>query len=175
MEQLNAEVAMLKGLMKKGGQLGANEQLRVAEEKITALQDQVEKEAARMRELEELLDKTNLEKTRLETEAENVGAGNRQESNAMAEKISKLKDDLAKSEETTEVLRQILVEIRRLKMSPLRNLTGDSIDDLREERDRLMQENMKLKSGDYDENDKNPDSGNPTLVKYLRSKVSPTL
>jgi hypothetical protein len=36
------------------------------------------------------------------------------------------------------VLRQILVEIRRLKMSPLRNLTGDSIDDLREERDRLI-------------------------------------
>jgi hypothetical protein len=70
------------------------------------------------------------------------------------------------------VLRQILVEIRRLKMSPLRNLTGDSIDDLREERDRLITENMKLKTGDYDESAENKESGNPTLVKYLRSKVS---
>jgi hypothetical protein len=33
-------------------------------------------------------------------------------------------------------------------MSPLRNLTGDSIDDLREERDRLISENMKLKTND---------------------------
>ena len=55
------------------------------------------------------------------------------------------------------MLRQILVEIRRLKMSPLRNLTGDSIDDLREERDRLITENMKLKTGDYDESAENKD------------------
>jgi predicted RNase H-like nuclease (RuvC/YqgF family) len=119
-----------------------------------------------------LLDKTTLEKTQLAADVENVGAGNRQETNAMAEKISKLKEDLARSEETTEVLRQILVEIRRLKMSPLRNLTGDSIDDLREERDRLIEENMKLKTGDYDDSgDKNTEQYNSTLVKYLRSKV----
>jgi len=57
-------------------------------------------------------------------------------------------------------------------MSPLRNLTGDSIDDLREERDRLIEENMRLKSGDYDEEEQvEKTSHNPTLVKYLRSKI----
>ena len=90
----------------------------------------------------------------------------------MTERVSKLKEDLAKSQETNDVLRQILVEIRRLKMSPLRNLTGDSIDDLREERDRLIQDNMKLKNGDYDDTAEKVEQGNPTLVKYLRSKVS---
>ena len=89
----------------------------------------------------------------------------------MTERVGKLKEDLAKSQETNDVLRQILVEIRRLKMSPLRNLTGDSIDDLREERDRLIQDNMKLKNGDYDETAEKAEQGNPTLVKYLRSKV----
>jgi hypothetical protein len=58
-------------------------------------------------------------------------------------------------------------------MSPLRNLTGDSIDDLREERDRLIEENMRLKSGDYEEEEQvEKSSQNPNLVKYLRSKVS---
>lgn len=58
-------------------------------------------------------------------------------------------------------------------MSPLRNLTGDSIDDLREERDRLIEENMRLKSGDYEEEEQpEKSSNNPNLVKYLRSKVS---
>lgn len=58
-------------------------------------------------------------------------------------------------------------------MSPLRNLTGDSIDDLREERDRLIEENMRLKSGDYEEEEQpEKSSHNPNLVKYLRSKVS---
>ncbi len=86
---------------------------------------------------------------------ENFDTYNRQETNAMTERVGKLKEDLAKSQETNDVLRQILVEIRRLKMSPLRNLTGDSIDDLREERDRLITENMKLKTGDYDESAEN--------------------
>jgi len=41
-EQLNAEVAMLKSFMKKGGQLGANEQLKMAEDKIKSLQDHID-------------------------------------------------------------------------------------------------------------------------------------
>ena len=78
--------------------------------------------------------------------------GQAQELNALREKSKKLQEDLEKAEETASVLTEILNEIRRLKMSPLRNLTGDSIDDLREERDRLIEENIRLKSGELDEN-----------------------
>ena len=118
--------------------------------------------------------KLSEEKNKLATERENTSLGNRQEINALNEKNKRLNEDLLKAEETSNVLKEILNEIRRLKMSPLRNLTGDSIDDLREERDRLVDENLKLKHGEVEDGDdqKGNDKVNQNIVKYLRSKVS---
>ena len=118
-----------------------------------------------------MLEQTEQEKTNLAAKADNLISSNRQDANAEVAKIKHLQEELKKSEETTGVLKQILAEIGRLKMSPLRNLTGDSIDDLREERDRLIEENTKLKTDGIDEVKMN-DGGNQSLVKYLRSKVS---
>lgn len=143
---------MLKNLMKKGGQLNQNEQVKMAEEKIKALQEQLLQENTKVKELEETLEKIKNEKSILANQQENSSMGQAQELNALREKSKKLQEDLEKAEETASVLTEILNEIRRLKMSPLRNLTGDSIDDLREERDRLIEENIRLKSGELDEN-----------------------
>lgn len=118
-----------------------------------------------------MLEKTDQEKTSLASKVDNLDSGNRQEANTEVAKIKKLTEELKKSEETSAVLKQILAEIGRLKMSPLRNLTGDSIDDLREERDRLIEENTKLKTGDAIDDGKLNEGGSPSLVKYLRSKV----
>lgn len=63
--------------------------------------------------------------------------------------------------------REILDEVKRNNQTPLRSVDPNDFGGLKEERDRLVEENLKAASGGMGDK-----ASGENLVKYLRSKVS---
>lgn len=78
-----------------------------------------------------------------------------------------MQKELEYARESAALQKQILEELQKLKESPLNGIDVMDNDALREERDRLLDENTKMNS----QSSRAPkdDSG---VVRYLRSKVS---
>ena len=91
-----------------------------------------------------------------------------------AQKIvnERLEKELEYAKENAALQKQILDEIQKLKESPLKGTDLSDNDALREERDRLLDENaqMRVNGGGSGPSDK--DDGASSTVRYLRSKVS---
>lgn len=69
--------------------------------------------------------------------------------------------------------KQILDEIQKLKESPLKGVDTTDNDSLREERDRLLDENaqMRVNGGSVGVAGDKGDDGASSTVRYLRSKI----
>ena len=94
---------MLKGLLKKGGQIKNDDQVKMAEDKLKLVQEQLRQESQKVKEIQDLLDKTMEERTLLKSDRANSDTGTRQELQALTEKNKTLQIDLATAEESASV------------------------------------------------------------------------
>ena len=85
--------------------------------------------------------------------------------------MKSMEKELEYAKENAALQKQILQELQRLQESPLKGFDPMNNDALREERDRLLDENAKMRVAAPDKN-KNNEASNATATKYLRSKVS---
>lgn len=128
-EQLEAEIAMLKELLKKGGQLKESEESKLFEDKLNALRAQLEQAQERIKELEGMLKAVTQEKNQLESLVENLESQEKQGANADNVRLKNVQEDLAKSEEMNNVLRDILDELKRQRKIDFG--TGDNLDSMK--------------------------------------------
>lgn len=163
---------MLKDQLHSGGQIKNSEILEHAEEKARLLQEQVDQLSLQKEELETMQGDMMSQKEDGERTIQNVLSSKDQEIDALSQKNSQLKEDMKEFKSTIEVQKKILEEIQKLKENPRSASNAPELDNLRLERDRLLDENAKLRSempmggnaGEGGESGQN-------LVKYLRSKI----
>ena len=77
-----------------------------------------------------------------------------------------MQKELDYATESANLQKQILEELQKLKESPLKGIDVMDNDRLREERDRLLDENTKMNTK------ATPSKDDSSTVRYLRSKVS---
>ena len=82
-----------------------------------------------------------------------------------------MEKELEYAKENAALQKQILDELQKLKESPLKGIDTMDNDALREERDRLLDENAKMRVNGGGSSNNDGDGGSST-VRYLRSKVS---
>lgn len=89
----------------------------------------------------------------------------------MAQKaqLERMEKELEYARENAELQKQILDELQKLKESPLKGIDTMDNDALREERDRLLDENAKMRVNGPTSG---KEGGDASTVRYLRSKVS---
>ena len=88
----------------------------------------------------------------------------------------RIENELESAKESAALQKQILDELQKLKESPLKGIDMMDNEALREERDRLLDENaqMRVKGGNTSniQADGQDGGGASSTVRYLRSKVS---
>ena len=161
---------MLKGQIKESGLVDNEEMLNMAEEKVKLLQEQLDEQTEKLKELEEKDDQNDKEKGEAETERENELRAKEQENMALVAQLKKVEQELEEAKASMMLQREILDEVQKLKNGPLKGVDFEDNEQLKEERDRLLEENARMRSG-LDESSTNPKDGDPNVIRYLRSKI----
>ena len=170
-DQLDAENRMLKDQMRKHNLLDHSDMLHNSDEKVRLLQDVTEQQRQRLHQLESYRDSVERERAKERTELTNVIKEKDQQIGAHKTNIETLKAEVFQARENADLQKEILDEIHTLKEDPPAWAQAENAEELREERDKLLVENAKFRSGVSAYPELSPDEADLSIVRYLKMKL----